>query len=47
MPRHYARAYFEDQLISVWDKKFDDRVDVLRTIRFTEVNPEAMIQPDR
>lgn len=32
MPRHYARAYFEDRLISVWQKKFDDRVEVLRRI---------------
>ncbi len=46
MPRHYARAYFEDRLISVWHKKFDDRVDVLRAIRSIEGNPEAMIRQD-
>lgn len=44
MPRHYARAYFEDRLISVWQQKFDDRVDVLRAIRCIEQNPEAIQQ---
>lgn len=43
MPRHYARAYFEDRLISVWHKKFDDRVDVLRAIRAVQQNPETIL----
>jgi hypothetical protein len=30
MPRHYARAYFEERLNQVWDKRLDDRLNVLR-----------------
>lgn len=32
MPLRYARAVFEDRLASVWNSKFDDRVEVLRNI---------------
>ncbi len=32
MPLRYARAVFEDRLVSVWNSKFDDRVDVLRNL---------------
>jgi integrase len=32
MPLRYARAVFEDRLSSVWNNKFDDRVEVLRSI---------------
>jgi integrase len=32
MPLRYARAVFEDRLASVWNTKFDDRVEVLRNI---------------
>jgi hypothetical protein len=31
-PLRYARAVFEDRLASVWNGKFDDRVDVLRNL---------------
>jgi hypothetical protein len=31
-PLRYARAVFEDRLASVWNDKFDDRVEVLRNI---------------
>lgn len=47
MPRHYARAYFEDRLISVWQNKFDDRVYVLRAIHSLQQNPEAIGQAAR
>jgi integrase len=33
MPRHYARAFFEDRLITVWQAKYDDRVEMLRALR--------------
>lgn len=46
MPRHYARAYFEDRLITVWQKKFDDRMDVLRAIHSIERDPEAVIRQE-
>lgn len=36
MPRHYARAFFEDRLTTVWQAKFDDRVEVLRALRAVE-----------
>ena len=32
MPLRYARAVFEDRLASVWNSKFDDRVEVLRSL---------------
>jgi integrase len=32
MPLRYARAVFEDRLVSVWNSKFDERVDVLRNL---------------
>jgi integrase len=32
MPLRYARAVFEDRLASVWNNKFDDRVEVLRNL---------------
>ena len=32
MPRHYARAYFESRLDSVWRKKFDAHVEALRDL---------------
>lgn len=32
MPLRYARAVFEDRLASVWNSRFDDRVDVLRNL---------------
>jgi integrase len=31
-PLRYARAVFEDRLASVWNSKFDDRVEVLRSL---------------
>lgn len=38
MPRHYARAYFEDRLADIWRHGFDDRVDLLRQLREIERN---------
>lgn len=35
MPQRYARAVFEHRLASVWNCKFDDRVEVLRSIPAT------------
>jgi integrase len=32
MPERYARAVFEHRLSSVWDDRFDDRVDLLRNL---------------
>jgi len=32
MPLRYARAVFEDRLASVWNSKFDERVEVLRNL---------------
>lgn len=32
MPLRYARAVFEDRLTSVWNSKFDERVEVLRSL---------------
>jgi hypothetical protein len=32
MPLRYARAVFEDRLASVWNTKFDDHVEVLRSL---------------
>jgi integrase len=32
MPRHYARAVFEDRLSSIWSNVMDDRVEMLRNI---------------
>jgi integrase len=32
MPRHYARAYFEDGLTAVWDTKFDTDIEALRQL---------------
>lgn len=32
MPLRYARAVFEDRLATVWNSKFDDRVEVLRNL---------------
>jgi integrase len=32
MPRHYARAYFEERLSSVWNSRFDAHVDRLRRL---------------
>ncbi|WP_085595096.1 tyrosine-type recombinase/integrase [Thalassospira sp. MCCC 1A01428] len=32
MPRHYARAFFEDRLNSVWNSQFDERVTMLRQL---------------
>lgn len=32
MPRHYARAYFEAQLATIWNDMFDDTVDTLRSL---------------
>jgi integrase len=33
MPRHYARAYFDERLATVWNADFDARVEVLRSLR--------------
>lgn len=33
MPQHYANAYFENRLKSVWQNRFDERVKVLRTLK--------------
>lgn len=30
MPQHYARAYFEDRLATVWNTSFDTHIDYLR-----------------
>lgn len=32
MPRKYARAVFEHRIMSIWEEKFDDRVEILRNI---------------
>jgi len=32
MPRHYARAYFEDRLSTVWNTTFDTHIDHLRRL---------------
>ena len=32
MPLRYARTVFEYRLASVWNSRFDDRVDVLRNL---------------
>lgn len=32
MPRHYARAYFETRLATVWHDEFDAHVEALRQL---------------
>ncbi len=32
MPLHYASAYFENRLLTVWQRRFDSRVSMLRTL---------------
>ncbi len=32
MPRHYARAYFQDRLNTVWNTKFDIHIETLRRL---------------
>ncbi|RDI57235.1 site-specific integrase [Microvirga subterranea] len=32
MPRHYSRAYFEDRLATVWDRRLDAHIDQLRAL---------------
>jgi len=32
MPRHYARAYFENRLTAVWKDSFDTHVEALRKL---------------
>lgn len=32
MPNHYARAYFEHQLATVWENRFDAHIDHLRSV---------------
>ncbi len=46
MPQHYARAYFEDRLKKVWQRKFDDRVGVLRQLRQLEREGGVFPEPD-
>jgi integrase len=36
MPNHYARAYFENRLSTVWNNQFDARVDFLRSLQRIE-----------
>lgn len=35
MPHHYARAYFEDRLATVWQDSFDLHIETLRKLSET------------
>ncbi|NJB75366.1 integrase [Thalassospira tepidiphila] len=36
MPQHYAKAYFEERLNTIWNSDFDNRVTLLRTLSSSE-----------
>lgn len=43
MPNHYAQAHYEDRLKTVFRKRFDDRVEILRQLHRIDRNSSLLI----